>query len=585
MFAPILCSKEMEPIHTAENLRRPSREVLADGIWRSAAAHPFLFTALACLAAAALFLTSDGKLAPAALFGMLVLSCVFIAAFAKLQYDLGKLPRAAVPVVLLVGCLLFAFVYFFMAKQEKNVVFLLPAGLLTAGIALYSLIRTRRLTAGRIVALLFFLGVLLRLCYILYTSIYMRQHDVEGWDGSGHLGYIMQLYQNHELPQGDVREFWQYYHPPFHHLLEAVWVGLMTALGMDLYTTAAEGMQFLTLFYSAICMVICYKLLREFGVKGWALVVSFAVVAFHPTFILLSGSVNNDILSITLMLGAILCTVKWYRNQTVKNILKIALCIGLGMMTKLSAWMVAPGVAIVFLLALLKSRARLKSLIGQMCAFGAVCVPLGLWWSIRNFVSHGVPFAYVPGLGEDSHQYIGNFSVLERLFHFDFTNIYHDIPNMGNINPLMELFKSAMFDELIYSDIPFWPYLLFWSGLLLAAAAFVSMLVVLFRRSESFENELKLLFAVTYVIILACYYLFCFQYPHMCTENARYVVPLIVFGALFIGIFLQGLRDRQAQQSGRSAWAVRICYPAAAGLSGLFAAAASFVYCLMGWVY
>ena len=554
-----------------------------DEIWRMAAAHPFLFAALACLAAAGLFLTSDGSLAPAALFGMLVLSCAGTIAFAKLQYDMGKLPRAEVSIVSLFGCLLFTAFYIFAAKQEKNASFLLLAGLIIACIVLYCLIRTGRLTAGRVAALLFFLGFLLRLSYILYTSIYMRQHDVEGWDGSGHLGYIMQLYQNHSLPQGDVREFWQYYHPPFHHILEAGWVALLTALGMDLYTTAAEGMQFLTLFYSTVCMVIFYRLLREFGVKGWALVISFAVIAFHPTFILLSGSVNNDILSITLMLAAILCTVKWYRNQTVKNILKIALCIGLGMMTKLSAWMAAPGVAVVFLLVLLQNRSRLKFLIGQMCAFGAVCVPLGLWWSIRNFVSHGVPFAYVPGLGENSHQYIGNFSVLERLFRFDFTNIYHDIPNMGNINPLMELFKSAMFDELIYSDIPVWPYLLFWSGLILAVAAFAAMIAVLFRKSRSFEYEMKYLFAFTYVVILASYYLFCFQYPHMCTENARYVVPLIVFGALFIGMFLQGLRDRQ--ERGGSALAVRICYGAAAGLSVLFAAAACVVYFMIGRVY
>lgn len=496
---------------------------------------------------------------------------------------MGRLPRIAVPILSLAGCVFFAAFYILIAKQEKNAVYLLVAGALIAALVLFSLVWTDRLTPGRVVAVLFFLGFLLRLAYILYTSIYMRQHDVEGWDGSGHLGYVMQLYQNHSLPQGDVRDFWQFYHPPFHHLLETVWVALLTALGMDLYTTAAEGMQFLTLFYSSACMVIFYRLLRAFGVRGWALVISFAVVAFHPTFVLLAGSVNNDILSITLMLGAILCTVNWYRNKTVWNILKIALCIGLGMMTKLSAWMVAPGVAVVFLLALLQNRGRLKPLIGQMCAFGAVCVPLGLWWSIRNFVSHGVPFAYVPGLGENSHQYIGNFSVLERLFHFDFTNIYHDIPNMGNINPLMELFKSAMFDEMVYRDIPFWPYLLFWSGLLLAAAAFAAMIVVLIRKSAAFPGEMKLLFAVTYVVVLGSYYLFCFQYPHMCTENARYVVPLIVFGALFLGMLLQGLRDRQEQ--GGSVLAVRLCRGVAAGLSGVFAVAASVLYFLVGRLY
>ena len=36
--------------------------------------------------------------------------------------------------------------------------------------------------------------------------------------------------------------------------------------------------------------------------------------------------------------------------------------------------------------------------------------------------------------------------------------------------------------------------------------------------------------------MLLNYYVFCFSYPHHCTENIRYVSPLIVYGLLFIGI-------------------------------------------------
>lgn len=115
-----------------------------------------------------------------------------------------------------------------------------------------------------------------------------------------------------------------------------------------------EGLQYLTLFYSSVSMYLSYRIMQELKLRRMGLIIAFAIVAFHPTFIILSGSVNNDILSLTFMFGAILNTIVWYREQTLKNIMKIALCVGLGMFTKLSVWMVAPAIAIVFLIVLIK---------------------------------------------------------------------------------------------------------------------------------------------------------------------------------------------------------------------------------------
>lgn len=77
---------------------------------------------------------------------------------------------------------------------------------------------------------------------------------------------------------------------------------------------------------------------------------SFSLIAFNPSFIIFAGSINNDILSITFMLGAILWTLRWYKTRTMRNIIPIALCIGFGMMTKLSVALVAPAVGLLFLL-------------------------------------------------------------------------------------------------------------------------------------------------------------------------------------------------------------------------------------------
>ena len=111
--------------------------------------------------------------------------------------------------------------------------------------------------------------------------------------------------------------------------------------------------------------------------------VPLAVVAFHPSFILFSGSINNDALSVVFILGAVLWTLKWYEKQTWEGIVKIALCIGLGMMTKLSSAMVAIPVAAVFLVVLVRQqRQKNWRILGQFGGFAVIwdCgIRCGIW--------------------------------------------------------------------------------------------------------------------------------------------------------------------------------------------------------------
>ena len=132
---------------------------------------------------------------------------------------------------------------------------------------------------------------------------------------------------------------------------------------------------------------------------------AMAVVAFHPSFIILAGSVNNDMLSVLFSLLSVLAAVRWYREPTLPRILCVALAVGLGMMTKLSVAMVAPAIAVLFAVKFFQSRA-FKRLIGQFAAFAAVCCPLGLWWGVRNLIRTDTPLTYVPDIGKSNIQYL-----------------------------------------------------------------------------------------------------------------------------------------------------------------------------------
>ena len=183
-----------------------------------------------------------------------------------------------------------------------------------------------------------------------------------------------------------------------------------------------------------------------------------AVIAFHPSFILFSGSINNDVLSVAFLLGAVLWTLKWYEKQTWEGILKIALYMGLGMMTKLSVALAAFPIGAVFLVVLVRRcKAKNWRIFGQYGAFLGICAPLGLWYPIRNLVRFGVPLNYVQEMSVKSDQYLGDQSFLSRVLDFSPHQVakvfeqwlHYDASGYNEYNPLITLLKNAVFGEYI----------------------------------------------------------------------------------------------------------------------------------------
>ena len=276
------------------------------------------------------------------------------------------------------------------------------------------------------------------------------------------------------------------------------------------------------------------------------------VLAFHPTLIIMSGSVNNDQLMVALTFGAILYAVRWYRRPSLRHILPLACFIGGAMMAKLSGGLVAPAVALLFLLKLIQSKGRRGGLIRQFAVFGAVCVPLGLWWPVRNFLLYQVSPGYVPDLGTDSFQYIGYRTVTERLFDFSPAQFKTVFVAWGephfDYNPVLGLFKTAMFGEYRFAATgeAFYVFCaaLFWIGAALTLLAFGTMVYGLITRRLIADGGLRCFFLALYLTIFVSYVRFCFVFPFTCTMNIRYAVPLILIGTVFLGKLAQRLEEK-----------------------------------------
>lgn len=450
----------------------------------------------------------------------------------------------------------------------------------------------KKLTTQNVVLLLFAAGFILRLNYILYTPLTatsrIRQHDMYQFGGEkGHSAYILHFYNNgFTLPDFNPTTKAQFYHPPLHHFLAGLWMRLLTTFGMS-YDRAISSLQFLTLFYSMCCLFVSDRIFEKLNLRGLGRIIAVSIVAFHPTFFILAGSVNNDILSVLFILLSIYTTIRWYKEPTMRNILLIALSIGLGMSTKLSVALVAPPIALVFLIKWISDKKNQFENFGQFCVFGCLCLPLGLWFSVRNFIKYDVPFNYVAKLSDTSDQYIGFRSVYERLFDLStnhFENVFLNRIGVGGeyfeYNPFVSVIKSSMFGEYNFTNsnediTPFCKVLLILNIIVIAVSLF-AMIYCIIKKSSTIDKTMKIYILSYYLLIFGNYILFSFQYPHTCSMDYRYIVPTLVIGALFIGMFVEKIKENTKSK------APKIIGYSVLSLTSLFCLFSTIVFIMLG---
>ena len=383
---------------------------------------------------------------------------------------------------------------------------------------------------------------MLRFIYVWQTPVLQKnQYDIGSVDVSqgiftGHLGYIYYLYTNRHLPDFDPREVYQFFHPPLHHGIEALWLSVVDLFTKD-FVSQLEWLQVPTLVYSCLIVLVTWNLVKELRIPESRQWVVLAIVSLHPTLIYMAGSLNNDGLALLFQFSVIWLVVRWYNNKTTANIIWIALAISLGMLTKLSASLMAIPTALVFLYVLAmewkSERAFPIKRFIQYAIFGIVCVPLGMSWAVRCKIRFDMPLAYVNKLPEDSWQYIGNYTLWQR---FGIPNPLTLVDNLthGSIgygyNMWVQMFRTAALGEMDLSELPLTQKVLSMLLILVtgivAALAFVAF--IRFLGTKTYDFAIKWFLIIIYLVQVISFVRFCYGYPHQCTMNFRYMVPVLI---------------------------------------------------------
>lgn len=387
-------------------------------------------------------------------------------------------------------------------------------------------------------------GIIMGIGYMLYTHIFERGYD-QGYVSSnagGHFGYILNIIEGH-LPTSNTE---QYYQPPLLHLLAAVFVKIGLLFNGANAEDAVQCVQIVN------CAVFCFMILsfrnfiKEIDISAKYQPYVMAVVAFHPNFYYMGGRANNDMLLTFFMLLCIINTYRWYQKRDMKSIICLALSFGLGMMSKISCGIIALLTGPLMIYCAVKSfrEKQYKKIILQFAVFAAICLPLALWYPIRNYVLFNQPLNYVQRLSESIPIYIGDTAWYKRFFGFSVKELitmpFFKYPEGCSIP--MHLIRTATFGEWSFGDDNPVYQIFIAVNLIMMLVSFAAMIFALIKGKV--KNQFRFgLFAV-WLILIVSYIQFNISYPFLCTADFRYIAVTALVGAVYMGYAMGFLENK-----------------------------------------
>ena len=418
-------------------------------------------------------------------------------------------------------------------------------------------------------------GFLLRFFYVLFSTIYDRQYDIGMIDldvghtvSGGHLAYIQYLYENLRLPNIDPTSVYQFHHPPLHHFCCAIWMRICSVF-IHNTDVLEESIQVVTFICSLFILLVILKILRQFDLREKTVCLLMLLFSFHPALVLLSGSVNNDCMSLLFTLLCVYTTIRWSRQPNMSNIIYIALSISLGMLTKQNVAEMAFPIAFVFIYMFVKQW-REKGMPGKMLKqftlFGVVSVPIGMSFYVRNLILFKTPLIWVYTLPEDSWQYTGNVPVLNRFLWPVLSEMADNLRHFKigcGYNVWMQIIRTSVLGEWDMMDVgrsvKVVAVFLMAAGAAIAFFAFIAFCKVFIidwlklRRAKNAEKEAieaesgtgnidipcRIMFVASYLVNLLFYLKFAYDYPQQCSMSFRYIEIELLFPAVALGFMWQ----------------------------------------------
>lgn len=408
-----------------------------------------------------------------------------------------------------------------------------------------------------VILLIFLESLALNLFYITYTPYNIRQHDVGKFigTGKGHFQYIYYLMHNHTLPFLHQEPFYPVCHPPLHYILSALFLSVFPGY---------ENLQYMTLVWSFGCRIVSFLCLKLIIKDKYILVLSALFCGFFPAFTIYSGSLNNDVLCNFLCIISIFCFLLHIKTDKIKFLVLSSLFLGLSALTKISIIpMVYAGIFIFYIGLVLMRQIKLKDAVKRFLLYSIICLPIMLAWPVYNYVRwngypiFGVhlwghvgtwsetlhywfsgynPFLHSQDITLNQHQYVGSYSLFERLgvifepltkpFILRETSYPLRIPEY---NIWTGLIKTSLFDEfsIFFAGKSIINTIGYWLSVVLLALNYIIFFffIAAFFKTSKKDPAIFYCKCVLIAVILGFIY-WCLRNPVWSAISFRYIATL-----------------------------------------------------------
>lgn len=396
---------------------------------------------------------------------------------------------------------------------------------------------------NKVFIIIFLLALIIRMIFIIKYPLSKAQHDVNG--ENGHFSYIQTIFIQNRLPSTNQ---YQYYQPPLHHFISAMWLKVFSKL-IRSYTTLIESLQFVPLIYSMLLLIVINKILKELKIKDKYKNLILVIMAFHPTFTILSGSINNDMLSILLIFCTLYELIKWYKKSDMVNTIILAIVTGLAVMAKTSGAIVSLPIMYIFLLQFYRAikkgdKRKIWQYIGMYCVFGIISLSLGLWYPVRNYILFKQPILYVMD-PNNQKLYVGDKSLLSRFLPFSKEIFIQYADPYEHYNIPTFLIKSSLFGEWTWTTSYICKYIYVFALFANIAIIVFSIVAIIREMTSNRKRDLiyRNIFLILYFFNIISFISMNIKLPYGCSMDFRYIVPTIFIGIYFIGLQLRKIQN------------------------------------------
>ena len=394
-------------------------------------------------------------------------------------------------------------------------------------------------------------GMFIKLTYVIYTPVWCRQHDVIDFGaGEGHAAYMEYILAHKALPDFDPRSVWAFFQPPLHHLVSAAWMWFNLRLGNG-EGRMHKNVQILPLVYMCVVAYLTFLICKELNMRSKGIMVTMLVTSFSPIFIMMSGSINNDALSVMLSVLALYLAIIWYMYPTTGKIALLAISIGLAMSAKLSAGLVAPPIAVLMIYKIVKDtdrfadKKRLISYILELIPFALIVFPLGLWWPVRNKILFDMPAGYIPEVGEHLEKTGFVSSILDVRTASPFLYMKSKGYVYDEYNLLLATLKSSLFGEGEYENVSAVLTYTGWALLFIAVIVIVLQFVAMIRTCASSEagpdKGIKIFLCTAVATFVVGYMIFALAGRNLSAMDFRYSAAAVSLLSVFLGLWYDRL--------------------------------------------